>query len=264
MRRLGTFKLTVIVMLWLLCLSALHAATGVRELRSTPDLRSAPDADYALRTATVAGATVTLVDVHAGGADWVRVDPAALPPVPSDAPAAGKSPLQWFYGAVIGWMPVPAGWRLQRAQIGMDGGTVYTYASPDGGSAGWITYTVIPACLGCMLEEAAGLLPGASEHLAVLTGAPESNLGQTNPVMSWQSRPDECTALFRYRSGRLTVHAAVLSSVPISALDSGKGDLAVADVYAALPTSKSAAADYLLGHFRQAFPACHSPNGWPG
>lgn len=264
MRRPRIVKLIIIAMLWLLCLPASQATTGVRELRSTPDMRSAPDTDYALHAATIAGAPVTLIDVHAGGGDWVRSDPTTLPPLPGDAAGAGKTSLQWFYGAVAGWMPVPVGWRLQRAEIGMDGGTVYTYASPDGASAGWITYTVIPACLGCMLEETNGLLPGASERLAALTGSPESNLGQTNPVMSWQSRPDECTALFRYRFGGLTVHAAVLSSVPIPALDSRKGDFAVADVYAALPASKSAAADYLLGHFRQAFPACHSPNGWPG
>ncbi|WP_201312591.1 hypothetical protein [Dyella sp. EPa41] len=264
MRYPGMFKLIIVMVLCPLCLSALHATTGVRELRSTPDMRSAPDADYALHAANDGGASVTLIDVHGGGGDWLRADPARLPPLPGDAPVAGKSALQWFYGAVVGWMPVPAGWRLQRAEIGMDGGTVYTYASPDGASAGWITYTVIPACLGCMLDETNGLLPGAGERLATLTGSPESNLGQTQPVMSWQSRPDECTALFRYRSGALTVHAAVLSSVPISALDSRKGDLAVADVYAALPAGKSGAADYLLGHFRQAFPACHSPNGWPG
>lgn len=264
MRYPGRFKLIVGVVLWSLCLTALHAATGVRELRSTPERRSAPDADYALHTTPYGGASVTLIDVHAGGGDWLRTDPAKLPPFPADAPVVGKSPLQWFYGVVAGWMPVPAGWRLQRAEIGMDGGTVYTYASPDGAAAGWITYTVIPACVGCMLDETNGLLPGAGERLARLSGSPESNLGQTNPVMSWQSRPDDCTALFRYRSGGLTVHAAVLSSVPISALDSQKGDLAVADVYAALPTGKSGAVDYLLGHFRQAFPACHSPNGWPG
>lgn len=262
MHRPGRFKLIVVVMLWWLCLSTLHATTGVRELRATPDTRSAPDTDYALHATTYGGGSVTLIDVHAGGGDWLRADPAKLPPFPGDAQVAGKVALQWFYGAVAGWMPVPAGWRLQRAEIGMDGGTVYTYAAPEGAAAGWITYTVIPACVGCMLDETNGLLPGAGERLAALSGSPESNLGQTNPVMSWQSRPDDCTALFRYRSGGLTVHAAVLSSVPISALDGQRGDLAVADVYAALPAGKSAAADYLLGHFRQTFPACHSPNGW--
>jgi len=264
MRCPGIFKLIFVVMLCSPCLSALHATTGVRELRSTPDRHSAPDADYVLHATSYGGASVTLIDVHAGAGDWLRADPAKLPPFPGDAPVAGKSPWQWFYGAIAGWMPVPAGWRLQRAEVGMDGGTVYTYASPDGASAGWITFTVIPACVGCMLDETNGLLPGAGERLATLTGSPESSLGQTHPLMSWQSRPDECTALFRYRSDGLTVHAAVLSSVPIAALGSQKGDLAVADVYAALPAGKSGAADYLLEHFRQAFPACRSPNGWPG
>ncbi|WP_243040390.1 DUF4850 domain-containing protein [Dyella sedimenti] len=258
MRRM--FRAAAAAMLCWLYLSTAQAAVGVRELRSTPDLRSAAGTDYALRESAVGSVAVTLIDVRAGSGDWVRVDAARLPPLPAGWSAA-KEPPHWFYADTAGWMPVPAGWRVQRAVIGADGNAIYTFTAPEGASAGWVTYTVIPACVGCMLDEAAGLLPGAGERLAALNDQPVINLGQTNPVMSWQSRPDECTALFRYRMGGLTVRAAVLSSVPIA---DGKGDLSLADVYAALPERETGLADFLVGHFQQAFPACRAPNGWSG
>lgn len=240
-----------------------HAAAGVRELPSTPEMQSALGTDYALRTAPFAGITVTLIDVHAGAGDWTRPEVAKLPALPSP-PSSTKDTVQWFYGGVAGWMAVPTGWRVQRAAIGADANARYTFVAPEGAASGWVTYAVIPACEECLLQESEGLLPDAGEKLAARHDATPINLGQTNPVMSWQSRPDDCTALFRYRSAGLTVHAAVLSSVPVSSLETGKGDLALADVYAALPTAKSALADYMVGSFRQAFPACQSPQGWSG
>lgn len=239
------------------------AGEGVRELPSTPELQSAPGTDYTVRTAPFAGLTVTLIDVHSGAGDWTRPELAKLPALPSPAPSA-KDAVQWFYAGVAGWMAVPAGWRVQRAAIGADANARYTFVAPEGAESGWVTYAVIPACEECLLQEAEGLLPGAGEQLAARHDAPPINLGQTNPVMSWQSRPDDCTALFRYRSAGLTVHAAILSSVSVSVSDAGKGALALADVYAALPAAKSTLAEYLVGSFRQAFPACQSPQGWSG
>ncbi len=258
------FRAAAFTLLCWLCLPALHATTGVRELPSAPQERSAAGTDYNLHTVTASGQTVTVIDVRTATGDWLRPDAAHLSASLPDAPAALQAQLQWFYGSTAGWMAVPAGWRVQRATIGADGGTVYTFAAPDGTHTGWLTYTVIPACVGCILDEANGLLPGAGEHLAARSGNPESNLGQTNPVMNWQSHQDDCTALFRYRSGGLTVHAAVLGSAPITVLDTQKGELSLAEVYAALPASKGSLADFLIGHFQQAFPACHAPNGWAG
>ena len=243
---------------------ALHATDGIRDLRSPPQLQSSAGTDYALRVAPFGGLTVTLIDVHAGAGDWIKPDANKLPPLPPAGPASSKGPsMQWFYGDAVGWMPVPSGWHVQRAVIGADGNTLYTFAAPDGASAGWVTYAVIPACESCILQSAAGLLPGAGERLATMNQQPAINLGQTNPVMSWQSRPDDCSLLFRYRTGSFTVRAAVLSSVSM-AMDDTKGDLSLADVYVALPERQAALADYMVGRFQQAFPACRSPNGWPG
>ena len=51
----------IVVMAWLWGLGPqVHAAAGVRELPSSPEMQSAPGTDYALRTAPFAGATVTL------------------------------------------------------------------------------------------------------------------------------------------------------------------------------------------------------------
>ena len=242
----------------------LHATEGVRDLPAAPELRSEPGVDYVLRASSFDGVPVTLIDVRSGSGDWVKPDPAHLPAFPLAPPASTKEPLQWFYGGVVGWMPVPTGWHLQRAAIGADGGTGYTFVAPDRASSGWLSYTVIPACVGCLLEEAEGLLPGASEHLTTLMDIPAARRGQTNPALSWQSLPDDCTALFRYRAGSLLVHAAVLSSEPISAMDREQGDLSVADIYAALPAAKAPLAEFLVSSFRQAFNACHTPNGWSG
>lgn len=241
--------------------SQVHAAAGVRELPTTPEMQSAAGADYALRTVPFGGVTVTLIDVHSGMGDWTRPNVADLSPLPSSTPP-GKDAVQWFYGGVAAWMAVPAGWRLQQASIGADANARYTFVAPAGASSGWVTYAVIPACEECLLQEAEGLLPGAGEQLASRHDASPILLGQTNPVMSWQSRPDDCTALFRYRSGGLTVHAAVLSSVPMASLETGKGALALAEAYAALPAAKSALADFMVNNFSQTFAACRSPGGW--
>lgn len=240
-----------------------RAAAGVRELPSGPEQQSAAGVDYALRSVPFGGITATLIDVHAGGGDWTRVDAAHLPALPSGTPPAKES-VQWFYGSIAGWMAVPDGWRLQLAAIGVDGNARYSFVAPEGAAGGWVSYAVILACEACVLQEAEGLLPDAGEQLGRRHDATPIYLGQTNPVMSWQSRPDDCTALFRYRSGGLTVHAAVLSSVAIASLDSGKGELSLAQAYAGLPASRGALAEFLLGGFQQAFPACRSPNGWPG
>lgn len=242
---------------------ASEAATNVRELPAAPELQSSVGTDYALRTVPFGGATVTLVDVRSGG-DWVRPEVARLPSPPASSGLPKKDAVQWFYGSGAGWMAAPVGWRVQRAAISADGGTQYVFTASEGASGGWVSYEVIPVCVGCVLGDANGLLPNAGEQLAGL-GTPAADLGQTNPVMSWQSRPDDCTLLFRYRSGGLPVHAAVQSSVAIAASDSAqKGALALAEVYAALPAARSAVADFMVSSFRQAFPACHSPNGWPG
>ncbi|WP_430391840.1 DUF4850 domain-containing protein [Dyella sp. 20L07] len=260
-RRLFFLAIFSLLVCWL---PALHAETAVRELPATPELQSAVGTDYVLHSSTFGGVPITLIDVNSGEGDWIRPDGSALPAFPRDPPVAMKEQLQWFYGGVVGWMPVPLGWRVQRAVIGADGSTVYTFVAADGAASGWVTYTVIPACVGCLLQEAEGLLPGVMERLTTLNDAPAASLGQTNPVMDQQTHSDDCTALFRYRRGALSVHAAVLSSEPIAVLDSQKGDVSVADIYVALPASKSSLAEFLTSSLRAAFPACHAPNGWPG
>jgi hypothetical protein len=241
-----------------------RAGDAVRELPSAPEMQSAPGVDYALREISLGGATVTVIDVHSGTGDWTRPDAARLPALSAPAPSSAKDPVHWFYAAIAGWMAVPTGWRVQRASIGGDGNARYTFVAPDGAASGWVSYTVIPACEECALDAAEALLPDAGEQLATRHDGVPIRLGQTNPVMSWQSRPDDCTALFRYRAGSLTVHAAVLSSVPVTALDTGKGSFALADVYAALPANKAALAEAMVGSFREAYPACRSPQGWAG
>nr|WP_199042121.1 DUF4850 domain-containing protein [Dyella sp. ASV24] len=258
----GVLAIAVLAMSWVLCPVA-WAAKDIRELPASPEAQSTAGADYRLRTVSFAGAEATLIDVYSAG-DWIRPDIARLPGLPAVSALPTKDAVQWFYGSAAGWMAVPVGWLVREADISADGGTRYVFTASEGVSGGWVSYEVIPVCVGCVLGDANGLLPNAGEQLAEL-GTPGFDLGQTNPVMSWQSRPDDCTLLFRYRSSGLAVHAAVQSSVAIAATsDAQKGPLALAEVYAALPAAKSAQADFMVSSFRQAFPACRSPNGWSG
>jgi len=256
-------------MAWM-CVPALHAAGQVHELPTMKGLWvSREGRDYSLRQAvlhpagTVAGKgmPVTLIDVLDGTGEWDRPRAVRLPPVDGAVSASARERLHWFYGDVVGWMPVPAGWRLQYVAIGADGNTGYIFVAPAGAASGWLSYGVIPACRGCLLSAVDGLFPGAYEQEVANGYVHGAGPLPLKPVPDMQAHPDDCTALLRYRTGRLTVRAAVLSSEPLA---KSEGDLSEADVYVALPARQGGLAEAIVEGFRHRFAACHAPDGWPG
>jgi hypothetical protein len=259
----------VLASMMLLCAPALPAARQVHEL---PAMKghwvSREGRDYSLRQAVLhpmgaaAGkrVSVTLVDVVDGTGEWDRPLAARLPPIDMAVPPSIRTQLHWFYGGVVGWMPVPSGWRLQYAARGADGNTGYLFVAPAGAASGWLTYGIIPACLSCLLETADGLLPGAYEQEVANGYVHGPGPLPLRPVPDRLAHPDDCTALLRYRTGRLTVRAAVLSSEPLA---KPEGSLSEADVYVALPARQDGIAEAIVGNFRRRFAACHAPDGWP-
>lgn len=258
-----------IALLWWLFIPSAYAATGSRTLPSAPQSSSVEGRDYSLRDIAMdhanahltGGIPVTLIDVFTGTGDWARPDLAHLPAYKATMPTRLRGQFRLFYGQVVGWMLVPAGWRVQFAAIGADGNTGYTFVAPTGAGSGWLDYGVTPACRSCLLANADGLLPGAWDQLVAQGYVHGAMPWHPAPVPDRLDHPDECTALLRYGSGTLSVHAAVLSSVP---MDSKRGDLSLAEVYAALPSFRAASAEAIVDSFRRAYPACHAPNGWPG
>jgi hypothetical protein len=257
------------LLFWLLMPIA-HAATDARTLPSSPQLSAVEGKDYSLHHVVdrasrhlSQGMQVTLIDVHTGIGDWARPDLGHVRAYKTNMPTRLRGQFQLFFGDVVGWMLVPAGWRVQLATIGADGNTGYTFISPAGAGSGWLDYGITPACLACLLGEADGLLPGAWEQLIANHYLHGPMPWRPVPAPDRLNHPDVCTALLGYRSGGLSVHGAVLSSEPMAALNNRSlGDLSLAEVYVALPSSKSASAEAVVAGFRRAFSACHSPKGW--
>jgi len=268
-RRLAT---AAAALAWL-CAPALCAGEQVHALPTTQTVQAWPPSregrDYSLRQRVVhpasdasgKGAPVTLIDVWTGVGEWARPDAGRLPANDMAIPEKARTQLQWFYGDVVGWMPVPSGWRLQNASMGADGNTSYTFVAPRGAASGRLSYGVIPACLSCLLGAAEGLLPGAYEQEVANGYVHGAGPLPPRPEPDVLAHPDECTALLRYRSGSLVAWAAVLSSQPIA---TPKGDLSEADVFVALPADQAALAEAIIGNFRHRFAACHAPGGWTG
>lgn len=259
----------IALLLWFV-IPGTYAAADARTLPGAPQSSSVEGRDYLLRdvaldpanTRLTGGIPVTLIDVFTGTGDWAKPDLARLPAYKANLPTKLRGRFRLFYGQVVGWMLVPAGWRVQFAAIGADGNTGYTFVAPTGAGSGWLAYGMTPACRSCLLSHADGLLPGAWHQLVAQGYVHGKTPWHPMPEPDSLDHPDDCTALLRYRSGELSVHAAVLSSEPMAALNTAQVDLSLAEVYAALPSSKAAIAEDIVARFRRTFPACRSPNGW--
>jgi len=232
---------------------AVWAHAYVRQLPSAPTAKFT-SSKHELRKVILDGNTVTLVDVLTGTDDWSRPDPAHLRTDKARLAPALRGQFQRFYGGVVGWMLVPAGWHLQFVAIGADGNSSYTFVAPQGAVAGWLDYGVTPACVSCLLGSADGLLPGAWEQEVAIGYVHGSKPWRPVPTPSRFDHPNACTALLRYRSGGLTVFSAMLSSTPMD--EANRGNTSLAEVYAALPSSKAALAQAIVASLQHNYPAC--------
>lgn len=233
--------------------SASRPFSAPRHLPLVPVAQPATNT-YQLHTVIIGNQPVTLVDVQTGLGDWSRPDPAHLRADHGNVPATRAARFQRFYGELVGWMWVPAGWHLQSAAIGVDGNSAYTFVAPQGAASGWLDYSVLPACVDCILGDADGLLPGAWEQEVTL-GYPHGAKPWTPiPTPTRLGHPNACTALLRYRSGGLIVHGAVLSDAPMAEM--GRTDASLAEMYFAVPASRAPMAQALVAHMRENHPAC--------
>lgn len=204
----------------------------------------------------VGGQPVTLISVLTGMGDWDRPDDRQLQTDRTRLPSSLQGRFQRFYGGVVGWMLVPAGWRLLSAAIGADGGSSYSFVAPGGAARGWLIYGATPACVACMLGAADGLLPGAWQREVAMGYAHGARPWQPIPAPGRLDHPNDCTALLRYRSGGLTVHGVLLSTTPMAQAGRDGEDVSLVETYAALPASQSALGRAIVASLRANYPAC--------
>ncbi|MGO4702921.1 DUF4850 domain-containing protein [Dyella sp. 2RAB6] len=246
----------------------LIAATGTatagdaprRSLTSPPShYASAAGKDYRLAPAHPRDASgKPLTDVHAtrievkdGEGEWETVQDTNLPALAITAPAELRDKLDWFYASATGWLAVPRGWKPLRTAVGVDGNTVFSFVAPEGAEAGWMSWELFPACLGCIYEAAQGVFPGAHKQLDALmkTSTPEPVL---EPKPDELQRLDRCTARLAYRLPK---------SPPVRALMvlDQTGDPFYRELALAMPASSAALADFLLASFKDAHGGCGRP-----
>lgn len=80
------------------------------------------------------------------------------------------------YWTNIGWVLVPRNWRLVRAAVGADNGSVYEFKEPNDGAGVVSLYDSGGACVGCALSPAAPYFPGAKKEADDMFGQSASGL----------------------------------------------------------------------------------------
>ncbi|MBT2119463.1 DUF4850 domain-containing protein [Dyella sp. LX-66] len=193
----------------------------------------------------------TRIEVKDGEGDWETVQDSELPVLAIAVPPELRDKLDWFYANATGWLAVPRGWKPQRTAVGVDGNTVFSFVAPEGAEAGWMSWELFPACLGCIYEAAQGVFPGAHKQLDTLmeTSTPEPVL---EPKPDELQRLDRCTARLAYRLPK---------SPPVRALMvlDQTGDPFFRELAIAVPASSAAVADVLLASFKDAHGGCGKP-----
>lgn len=217
---------------------------------------STPGKDYRLSPAHPHDAAgKPLAEVHAlrievkdGEGEWETVSDADMPALATAVPPELRDKLDWYYANATGWLAVPRGWKPQRTAVGVDGNTIFSFVAPDGAEAGWMSWELLPACLGCIYEAAQGVFPGAHKQLDTLmeTSTPEPVL---EPKPDELQRLDRCTTRLAYR---LPKSPAVRSLLVLDQT----GDPFYRELALAMPASSTAVADYLLASFKDRYGGC--------
>jgi hypothetical protein len=156
----------------------------------------------------------------------------------------GKIALYYFYG----WKIVPKDWQIRYAFISVDGSDGFSLVAPAGEQQGWMDFSWFNACVGCMDEEADGLILGA--HQAYKDDMQIDDMPSGEPRLlprPWMLvRPDKCSVLFAYRPKEsLPVEAAMV------AVWSERNLIFVGSVYAALPSAQKSLADFIVRQYRK-------------
>ena len=247
-------------LLLIAALSPAHAEPQQRALTGPPshyvsrqgeDFRLVPahPRDSAGRALT--GVPAARIELKDEEGDWAATRDADIPPFTAPLADDIRPQVQLFYADATGWLVVPRGWKPQRTAVGMDGNTVFSFTAPEGAAAGWMSWTLYPACLGCIYEAAQGLFPGAHRQLDALmeTRTPDPAL---EPRPDTLERIDRCTVRFAYK---------LPASPPVRAMAvfDQTTDPFYREFAIALPDARSTLAAFLLASFQSAHGGCGKP-----
>lgn len=212
------------------------------------DYRLAPVHPHDAAGHPLDGVRAARIEVKDEEGEWETLRDAEVPALTVTAPPALRDKLDWFYADATGWLAVPRGWKPLRTAVGVDGNTIFSFAAPEGVEAGWLSWELLPACLGCIYEAAQGVFPGAHKQLDALmeTSTPEPAL---EPKPDDLQRLDRCTARLAYQLPK---------SPPVRALAvlDQTGDPFYRELAVAMPVASAAVADYLLAAFKDAHGGC--------
>ncbi len=192
-----------------------------------------------------------IVGLFTGALFWDSPNPSKVPAFTLAVPQNLRDRIAIYYAKPVGWMVVPRGWILATAGEGADGGTGFefiaprTSSAPKTGQLGWMLVGLVPACVGCMYDEADGIIPGAHEAMIKLFPNLPEEPPRLVPKPEFIEYPDPCTATFRY---------SLPQSPPVQALVyfgpyQEEGDMFETNIYIAMPDSKSNLVDFIIKNF---------------
>lgn len=215
------------------------------------DYRLAPAHPRDAAGKSLADIHATRIEVRDSEGEWETVTDAELPALTLATPPDLRDKLDWFYASATGWLAVPRGWKPLRTAVGVDGNTIFSFVAPEGAEAGWMSWELLPACLGCIYQAAQGVFPGAHKQLDALmeTSTPEPVL---DPKPDQLQRLDRCTARLAYQLPKSPPVRSLL------VLDQ-TGDPFYRELALAMPAASTPVADFLLAAFKDAHGGCGKP-----
>lgn len=197
----------------------------------------------------------TRIDLHSDLDGWEEpID--TLPPFPRAVPTAQQSQLALFHVSPVGWMLLPRDWKLVRATQSLDGSAEFSFTAAAGASQGWLTVLTIPACVGCMYQQADGLFEGAHAKLVKLMGASAPTpLLVPNPDKIGHA--DSCSTELSYR----LPDSPTVRTLAFFADDAY--DPSFQQLTLAVPRTQAKVGEAVVAAFRQALPACRGVSTQP-
>lgn len=188
-----------------------------------------------------------LLDIPSGTGGWISPEPNSVPAFPVLLPRNMHNRIQLFYSGEKGspemWLVVPRDWVIWNAGNGADGSFSFQFIAASGLTSGWMQVSGQGGCAGCMPEVVSGLGIPAAERAFKDNEFPPLN-AKLWPKPSALVHPDACAALLTYKTGKNTIHGAVLLYVD----DSDQAD-GTESVYISLPDHESTLGRFIATTF---------------
>lgn len=233
------------------CAAQVHYLPDVHSMSAQ---RSIPETDFRLHPYRVKGmggkildVPAHLLDIPSGAGGWISPEPNLVPAFPVLLPRNMRNRIQLFYSGEKGspemWLVVPRDWVIWNADNGADGSFSFQFIAASGLATGWMQVNGQGGCAGCMPEVVSGLgIPAAERALKDNEFFPLN--AKLWPKPSALVHPDACAVLLTYKTGKNTIHGAILLYVD----DSGQAD-GTESVYISLPDHESALGRFIAATF---------------